>query len=90
MISLTPPLMNYYSNNRSSETDVLDDQAELTYLKLKVRILELQSFPYVPAREKDSLTEGIQRWKLDWVDIENRFRNRRRKKEPEKQSSLQI
>ncbi|MCJ1259415.1 hypothetical protein MMC24_007252 [Lignoscripta atroalba] len=66
------------------EADVIDDQSELTYLKLKLRILELQALPYVPTKEKDSLAEGIQRWKLDWAEVESRFRTRRRKRDPGK------
>jgi len=64
------------------EQDFTDDEPELTYLKLKLRILEIEAAPYVPTRERDSLAEGIRRWKLDWADVDNRFRTRRRKKDP--------
>lgn len=60
----------------------MDDQCELSYLKLKLRIIEIQTLPYVPSREKDQLAEGIQRWKLDWADVDKRFHARRRKKRP--------
>ena len=62
----------------------MDDQSELTYLKLKLETLENQVVPYAPLRESNKLTQGIRRWKLDWADIENRFRLRRRKRQPEK------
>lgn len=57
-----------------------DDQSELSYLKLKLRILEIQTLPYVPSKEKDQLAQGIRRWKLDWADVDRRFHARRRRK----------
>ena len=66
----------------NSEADTSDDQSELTYLKLKIRILEIQALPHVPLEEKDSLAQGIRRWKLDWADVESRMHTRRRKRKP--------
>ncbi|MCJ1237027.1 hypothetical protein MMC14_005011 [Varicellaria rhodocarpa] len=65
------------------EKDVTNDQTELTYLKLKLRILEIQTLPYVPVPEKDSLSRGIKVWKQDWADVENRFRVRWKRKGPQ-------
>ena len=62
------------------EEDAADDEAELTYLKLKLRIVEIQALPYVPEKKKDMITEGIRRWKLDWADVDDRFRGRRKRR----------
>ena len=62
-----------------SEAEIVGDQAEITYLKFKIRILEMQAIPYIPTRELNALNDKIGRWKLNWEDIENRFRARRRK-----------
>lgn len=59
----------------------MDDEAELTYLKLKLRIIEIQTLPYVPTKDQDGLAAGIERWKLDWADVDERYRKRRWKRE---------
>ncbi len=59
----------------------MDDEAELTYLKLKLRIIEIQTLPYVPKNDQDGLAAGIERWKLDWADVDKRYRKRRWKRE---------
>ena len=59
----------------------MDDEAELTYLKLKLRIIEIQTLPYVPKGDRDGLAVGIERWKLDWADVDERYRKRRWKRE---------
>ena len=66
------------------EKDIVDDESELTYLKLQLRIIEIQTLPYVPRKNQDSLAEGIRKWKLDWADVDERYRRRRRKREPHK------
>ena len=58
----------------------MDDEAELTYLKLKLRIIEIQTLPYVPKDDRDGLALGIERWKLDWADVDERYRKRRWKR----------
>jgi len=69
-----------YANLRREE-DSSKDQSELTFLKLKLRMLEIQAAPYIPKHDEDGLSEGIRRWKLDWADVDQRRRARRRKKE---------
>lgn len=66
------------------EKDIVDDEAELSYLKLQLRIIEIQTLPYVPKDDRDGLATGIQRWKLDWADVDKRCRKRRWKRENEK------
>ena len=34
---------------------MVDDEAELTYLKLKLRVLEIQASPYVLLEDQDGL-----------------------------------
>ena len=40
-------------------------------------MIEAQTLPYIPKIEEDDLYAGIQRWKLDWAEVENRHRKRR-------------
>ena len=70
------------------DQDLIDDESELTYLKLKLRILEIEAAPHVPTGEQSSLAEGIRIWKLDWADVDNRFRMRRRKRDPGRTNSV--
>ncbi|MCJ1472077.1 hypothetical protein MMC13_000723 [Lambiella insularis] len=76
------------SNIGQLEADVDDDHSELTYLKLKLRILEIQGLPNVPLAERNSLAQGTQRWKLDWADVDNQFRKRRRKWEVREKGAM--
>ncbi|KAI4157428.1 MAG: hypothetical protein LQ342_008287 [Letrouitia transgressa] len=62
------------------QSDIMDDEAELKYLKLKLRIIEIQTLPYVPKQDQDGLTAGIRRWKLDWAEVTRRYRKRRLKR----------
>ncbi|MCJ1438780.1 hypothetical protein MMC27_008170 [Xylographa pallens] len=83
-------IMQLETDRENLETDIADDQCELTYLKLKLRILEIQGLPYIPVNERDDLAEGIHRWKLDWADVDSRFRARRKKREPGKNRSTNM
>ena len=56
-----------------SEAEIIGDQAEITYLKFKIRMLEMHAVPYIPMHELNALNDRIGRWKLNWEDIENRF-----------------
>ena len=78
---ICPPVL---IRTRNREDELMDDQSELTYLKLKLEALETQVVPYLPSKESNKLTQRLRRWKLDWADVENRFRLRRRKRQPEK------
>lgn len=44
-------------------------------------MLEVRLLPYVPKHEQDYLADTIERWKLDWIGSERRFRRRRDKRE---------
>lgn len=44
--------------------------------------------PYVPKSDHDDLALGIQRWKLDWADVDKRYRKRRWKRELDKNPGL--
>lgn len=72
---------------RFREKDIADDETELSYLKLQLRIIEIQTLPYVPKDDRDGLAAGIQRWKLDWADVDKRCRKRRWKRETEKKQA---
>ena len=63
------------------EQDVIDDESELTYLKLQLRIIEVQTLPYWPRKDQDQLAAGIERWKRDWADVDGRYRERRTKRQ---------
>lgn len=72
---------------RCREKDIADDESELSYLKLQLRIIEIQTLPYVPKGDRDGLAAGIQRWKLDWADVDKRCRKRKWKREIEKKQA---
>ena len=61
------------------ETESAKDQTELTFLKLNLRMLEIQAEPYILKDDNNGLQEGIRRWKLDWADVDQRRRARRKK-----------
>ena len=63
------------------EKDIVDDESELTYLKLQLRIIEIQTLPYWPRKDQDELGAGIERWKRDWADVDGRYRKRRWKRQ---------
>ncbi|KAL8760887.1 MAG: hypothetical protein Q9184_002952 [Pyrenodesmia sp. 2 TL-2023] len=73
------------AENEALTSDLMDDEAELKYLKLKLRILEIQTLPYMPAGDFDGLAVGIQRWKSDWAEVQSRQSWRRRKRGLDKQ-----
>ncbi|MCJ1280726.1 hypothetical protein MMC26_000043 [Xylographa opegraphella] len=83
-------IMQLETNLGNLEKDFADDQCELTYLKLKLRILEIQGLPYIPVNERDDLAEGIHRWKLDWADVDSRFWARKKKREPGKKPYIDM
>ncbi|KAL8825912.1 MAG: hypothetical protein Q9170_007610 [Blastenia crenularia] len=56
---------------------LMDDEAELTYLKLKLRTIEIQTLPYVAPDDYDGLAAGIRRWKSDWSEVRRRQGRRR-------------
>lgn len=66
---------------RYRERDIVDDESEMTYLKLQLRIIEVQTLPYWPQGDQDKLAAGIERWKRDWADVDERCRKRRWKRQ---------
>ncbi|KAI9761352.1 MAG: hypothetical protein M1835_008192 [Candelina submexicana] len=60
------------------ESGLEANASALTYLKLQLKVLEVQASPYIPLDDRDGLRAGIQRWKMDWADADMRFRERRR------------
>ncbi|KAI9675094.1 MAG: hypothetical protein M1817_001502 [Caeruleum heppii] len=49
--------------------------SELLQLKIRLKVMEAQATPYIP--EDDDLAEDIRRWKLDWREVDQRYRSRR-------------
>ncbi|KAL8646536.1 MAG: hypothetical protein Q9210_006086 [Variospora velana] len=66
--------------NEALINDSMDDEAEFNYLKLKLRILEIQTLPYVPTDDYNGLVVGIRRWKGDWAEVHRRQKRRRWKR----------
>lgn len=58
-------------------SDIAADDLELTYLKVQLKALEVQATPYIPLHNDNDLADAIRRWKLDWADVDARFRERR-------------
>ena len=75
-LTLSNPRLTAFS---CRENESAKDQSELTFLKLNLRMLEIQADPYIPKDDRDGLREGIRRWKLDWADVDQRRRARRKK-----------
>ncbi|KAI4177456.1 MAG: hypothetical protein LQ343_000437 [Gyalolechia ehrenbergii] len=65
------------AQNEDLANDLMDDEAELNYLKLKLRILEIHTLPHVPQGDYDGLAVGIRRWKADWGEVHRRQSRRR-------------
>jgi hypothetical protein len=59
--------------------------SELDYLKIQLKAIEIQASSYMSVndREDDLLREGIKRWKLDWKDVDTRFKARERRRSVE-------
>lgn len=70
------------------EQDIVDDESELTYLKLQLRIIEVQTLPYWPRKDQDELAAGIERWKRDWADVDERYRKRRLRRQASNEYQL--
>jgi len=51
------------------------NQSELSFLKLQMRAVEVQSLRYVPVDADRELAESIMKWKLDWARIDERTRS---------------
>lgn len=60
-----------------SRTDLSFDHSELLFLKLQLKALEVQSLPHLNLAQAHHLHEGVERWKLDWEDVDRRLRDRR-------------
>jgi len=56
------------------------NQSELSFLKLQMRAVEVQSLRYVPIDADRELAESIMKWKLDWARIDERTRSPLRKR----------
>ncbi|KAL8941078.1 MAG: hypothetical protein Q9216_002449 [Gyalolechia sp. 2 TL-2023] len=65
------------AQNEDLINNLMDEEAELNYLKLKLRILEIQMLPHIPPHDYDRLAAGIQRWKSDWGEVHRRQKRRR-------------
>jgi hypothetical protein len=61
------------------DADLEATQSELSFLRLQMRALEVQGMQYIPFNADEELSESIKNWKLDWADIDQRTRARRRK-----------
>ncbi|KAI9844574.1 MAG: hypothetical protein M1837_005533 [Sclerophora amabilis] len=74
-------ILQLESEVKQLESEISADESELTFLKLQLKALEIQAMRYIPTDDEEELTEGIRRWKLDWADLDHRFKTRRRTRE---------
>jgi hypothetical protein len=76
-----PPHSPCDSNpQKNSDADLEASQSELTFLRLQLRALEVQCSAYIPFGADEELSESIKNWKLEWADIDQRTKARRRKR----------
>ena len=78
-------ILHLRTQNDQLRADLAFDHSELLFLKLQLRSLEVQAGPLVEQMGEESLlAQGMERWKLDWNDVDERLRSRRDKYAQEK------
>jgi len=61
------------------EEDFEANQSELRFMRIQVQAVQVQCAQYLPQNEDVELTQSIMNWKIDWEDIDQRSKARRRK-----------
>jgi hypothetical protein len=61
------------------DTDFETNQSELSFLRLQLRAIEVQSLEYIKANTDEELSQSINQWKKDWKDVDQRTKALRRK-----------
>ncbi|KAF1991462.1 hypothetical protein K402DRAFT_368059 [Aulographum hederae CBS 113979] len=75
--SSTAENLRLRSENDSLRSDISFDHSELLFLKLQLRAIEAQAEAVLDRSTDASLMESIERWKLDYKDVDKRFKARR-------------
>lgn len=68
------------NSQKNRDADLEASQSELTFLRLQLRALEVQCSAYIPFGADEDLSESIKNWKLEWADIDQRTKARRKKR----------
>ncbi|MBE7179679.1 MAG: hypothetical protein INR71_00440 [Terriglobus roseus] len=76
-------VLHLRSENEALRADLSFDHSELLFLKLQLKAVQLSIEPHIPADGQytssvsKSLSEGLERWKKDWKDVDLKFQARR-------------
>lgn len=54
-----------------------DNEAELRYVRLELRAIEVQCMGYVPKGADPEPTRSIRNWKDDWQELKEKWSSRR-------------
>ncbi|KAF2100107.1 hypothetical protein NA57DRAFT_56033 [Rhizodiscina lignyota] len=90
-------VLHLRSENEALRADLSFDHSELLFLKLQLKAVELAIDAHADGDKQftnnlsKSLTDGIEKWKSDWQDVDLKFKARRAKygmtEPPEEQTS---
>lgn len=78
-------VLHLRSENESLRADLSFDHSELLFLKLQLKAVQLSIEPQLPADGQyassvsESLSDGLERWRKDWKDVDLKFQARRAK-----------
>ncbi|KAH0536989.1 hypothetical protein GP486_008848 [Trichoglossum hirsutum] len=72
-------ILSLESEVRELESDLEASQSSHSFLKLQLKVLEVQALRYIPADDEEGLVEGFQRWKKDWADLDGRLKTRQKR-----------
>jgi len=61
------------------EDDFGANQSELKFLRIQLQAIEAQCGEYLPLNKDEDLTQSITNWKIDWEDINQKSKARRKK-----------
>jgi hypothetical protein len=65
------------SENEDLHMDIADIHSSMLLLKMQLKALEVQAAPYVDSKAGKSMRDDIERWKLEWRDVNLRLQQRR-------------
>jgi hypothetical protein len=70
-------ILRLKSDNRHFHTDLSDIHSIMLLLKMQLKAIEVQAAPHIDSVAGESMHADIQRWKMDWQDVDTRLKRRR-------------
>ncbi len=62
-----------------SDEDYADTQSELNCLRTAMKAIEIQALDHIQRNEDDELTESIKSWKAQWVELDYRTKENKKR-----------